>query len=106
MMREETFGPVAPMMRFSSNEEALKLANDTRYGLAAYVFTEDMSTAFLLAEGLEAGSVGINLNNPIVPSAPFGGWKESGLGRERSRSALYDYMETKHIRIGLGEGLF
>ena len=105
MMREETFGPVAPMMRFSSNEEALKLANDTRYGLAAYVFTEDMSTAFLLAEGLEAGSVGINLNNPIVPQAPFGGWKESGLGRERSRAALHEYMEEKHIRIGLGEGI-
>ncbi|MGC9515000.1 aldehyde dehydrogenase family protein [Methanocrinis sp.] len=103
MMREETFGPVAPMMRFSTNQEALKLANDSRYGLAAYVFTEDMTTALRFAERLEAGSVGINLNNPIVPQAPFGGWKESGLSRERSRSALYDYMETKHIRIGLRE---
>ncbi len=101
MMREETFGPVAPMMSFSTNQEALKLANDSRYGLAAYVFTEDMTTALRLAEQLEAGSVGINLNNPIVPQAPFGGWKESGLGRERSRSALFEYMETKHIRIGL-----
>jgi succinate-semialdehyde dehydrogenase/glutarate-semialdehyde dehydrogenase len=104
MMREETFGPVAPMMRFSSDEEALRLANDSRYGLAAYVFTEDMTTALRFAEGLEAGSVGVNLTNPIVPQAPFGGWKESGLGRERSRSALYEYMEEKHIRIGLGEG--
>jgi succinate-semialdehyde dehydrogenase/glutarate-semialdehyde dehydrogenase len=103
MMREETFGPVAPMMRFSANEEALKLANDSRYGLAAYVFTEDLTTALRFAERLEAGSVGVNLNNVIVPSAPFGGWKESGLGRERCRAALYEYMEEKHIRIGLRE---
>ncbi len=103
MMREETFGPVAPMMRVSTDEEALKLANDSRYGLAAYVFTDDMTRAFQLAEGLEAGSVGVNTTSPIVPGAPFGGWKESGLGRERSHSALYDYMETKHIRIGLEE---
>ncbi len=104
MMREETFGPVAPMMRFSSDEEALRLANDSRYGLAAYVFTEDMTTALRFAERLEAGSVGINLNNVIQPQAPFGGWKESGLSRERSRAALEEYMETKHIRIGLREG--
>lgn len=105
MMREETFGPVAPMMRFSSNDEALRLANDSRYGLAAYVFCEDMTTALWFAEGLEAGSVGVNLNNVIQPQAPFGGWKESGLGRERSRAALHEYMEEKHIRIGLREGL-
>jgi len=104
MMREETFGPVAPMMSFSSNDEALRLANDSRYGLAAYVFCEDMTTALWFAEGLEAGSVGVNLNNVIQPQAPFGGWKESGLGRERSRAALEAYMEKKHIRIGLREG--
>ena len=103
MMREETFGPVAPMMSFSTDDEALRLANDSRYGLAAYVFTDDMTRAFRLAERLEAGSVGVNTTSPIVPGAPFGGWKESGLGRERSRSALYEYMEEKHIRIGLGE---
>lgn len=103
MMREETFGPVAPMMRFTKNQEALRLANDSRYGLAAYVFTEDMTTALRFAERLEAGSVGINTTSPIVPQAPFGGWKESGLSRERSRSALEDYMETKHIRLGLRE---
>ncbi len=104
IMREETFGPVAPMMRFSSDEEALRLANDSRYGLAAYVFTEDMTTALRFAERLEAGSVGVNTSSVIVPQAPFGGWKESGLGRERSRAALEEYMETKHIRIGLREG--
>ncbi|HOO54636.1 MAG TPA: NAD-dependent succinate-semialdehyde dehydrogenase [Methanothrix sp.] len=105
MMREETFGPVAPMMRFSANDEALRLANDSRYGLAAYVFTENMTTALWFAERLEAGSVGINTTSPIIPSAPFGGWKESGLGRERCRAALYEYMEEKHIRIGLREGI-
>jgi succinate-semialdehyde dehydrogenase/glutarate-semialdehyde dehydrogenase len=71
---------------------------------AAYVFTEDMTTALRFAERLEAGSVGINLNNVIQLQAPFGGWKESGLGRERCRAAIYDYMEEKHIRIGLGVG--
>jgi acyl-CoA reductase-like NAD-dependent aldehyde dehydrogenase len=101
MMREETFGPVAPMMSFENNEEALKLANDSRYGLAAYVFTADMTRAFWFAERLEAGSVGINTTNVIVPKAPFGGWKESGIGRERSRAALREYMEEKHIRIGI-----
>ncbi|MDF0593644.1 NAD-dependent succinate-semialdehyde dehydrogenase [Methanotrichaceae archaeon M04Ac] len=101
MMREETFGPVAPMMSFDTDEEALKLANDSRYGLAAYVFTADMTRAFWFAERLEAGSVGINTTNVIVPKAPFGGWKESGIGRERSRAALREYMEEKHIRIGL-----
>lgn len=103
MMKEETFGPVAPMMSFSTDEEALRLANASRYGLAAYVFTGDMKRGLFFAERLEAGSVGVNTTSPIVPGAPFGGWKESGLGRERSRSALYEYMEEKHIRIDLGE---
>ena len=102
MMREETFGPVAPMMSFSTDEEAVRLANASRYGLAAYVFTGDMTRGLWFAERLEAGSVGVNTTSPILPGAPFGGWKESGLGRERSRSALYEYMEEKHIRIGLG----
>jgi succinate-semialdehyde dehydrogenase/glutarate-semialdehyde dehydrogenase len=64
-----------------------------------------MTTAFRFAERLEAGSVGVNTTSPIIPQAPFGGWKESGLGRERCRAALFDYMEEKHIRIGLGEGI-
>jgi hypothetical protein len=71
MMREETFGPVAPMMSFSTDEEALKLANDSRYGLAAYVFTGDMTRGLWLAERLEAGSVGVNTTSPIVFGAPF-----------------------------------
>ena len=106
MMREETFGPVAPMMSFDSDEEAVRLANDSRYGLAAYVFTSDMTRAFSIAERLEAGSVGINTTNVIVPQAPFGGWKESGIGRERSQAALREYMEEKHIRIGLRKDRF
>lgn len=101
MMREETFGPVAPIMRFDSIEEGLRLANDTEFGLAAYVFTNDLSTAIHAAETLEAGGVGINVNNVSDLQAPFGGWKQSGLGRELGHYGLEGYMEIKHIRFGL-----
>lgn len=102
VMREETFGPVAPLMKFKSLEEAISLANDSPYGLAAYVFTSDLKTALLAAEGLEAGGIGVNVNNVVDLQAPFGGWKESGLGRELGRWGLEAYMETKHIRLGMG----
>lgn len=102
VMREETFGPVAPLMKFKSMEEAISLANDSPYGLAAYIFTSDLKTALLAAEGLEAGGIGVNVNNVVDLQAPFGGWKESGLGRELGRWGLEAYMETKHIRLGMG----
>ena len=102
VMREETFGPVAPLMKFKSLEEAISLANDSPYGLAAYIFTSDLKTALLAAEGLEAGGIGVNVNNVVDLQAPFGGWKESGLGRELGRWGLEAYMETKHIRLGMG----
>ena len=102
VMREETFGPVAPVMKFRRLEEAVSLANDSPYGLAAYIFTNSLKTALQAAEGLEAGGIGVNVNNVVDHQAPFGGWKESGLGRELGRWGLEAYMETKHIRLGMG----
>jgi len=101
VMREETFGPVAPIMKFKTLEEAIALANDSKYGLAAYVFTNDLKTALRAAEGLEAGGIGVNVNNVVDLQAPFGGWKESGLGRELGHWGLEAYLETKHIRLGM-----
>jgi acyl-CoA reductase-like NAD-dependent aldehyde dehydrogenase len=100
-MREETFGPVAPICRFKTLDEAIRLANDTDFGLAAYLFTNDLKTAIYASERLEAGGVGVNVNNVIDMQAPFGGWKQSGLGRELGHHGLEAYLETKHIRLGL-----
>ena len=101
VMREETFGPVAPIMKFKTVEEAIRLANDSEYGLAAYIYTNDLKTALQAAEGLEAGGIGVNVNNVVDLQAPFGGWKQSGLGRELGHYGLEAYLETKHIRLGL-----
>jgi betaine-aldehyde dehydrogenase/succinate-semialdehyde dehydrogenase/glutarate-semialdehyde dehydrogenase len=101
VMQEETFGPIAPIMRFKTLDEALALANDTEYGLAAYVFTESLKTAIYAAERLEAGGIGINVNNVVDMQAPFGGWKQSGFGRELGHFGLESYLEIKHIRMGL-----
>lgn len=98
---EETFGPVAPLFRFETEAEALTLANSTRSGLAAYAFTRDMDRFWRLAEGLEVGMVGVN--NGIISSEtmPFGGVKESGLGREGSRHGIDEFLELKAISLGL-----
>jgi succinate-semialdehyde dehydrogenase/glutarate-semialdehyde dehydrogenase len=101
VMQEETFGPVAPIMRFKSFDEAIRLANDTEYGLAAYVFTGSLNTAIHAAERLEAGGIGVNVNNVMDLQAPFGGWKQSGFGRELGHFGLESYLEIKHIRLGL-----
>lgn len=93
--REETFGPVAPVIPFDDEEEALALANDTHYGLAAYVYTRDIARAFRMFEGLEFGIIGINDINPSAAAAPFGGMKQSGLGREGAREGIAEYLETK-----------
>jgi succinate-semialdehyde dehydrogenase/glutarate-semialdehyde dehydrogenase len=98
---EETFGPIMPLLRFDRVEEALKAANDTNYGLAAYVLTNDLKTAIRMAEGLEYGIIGINDTVPATAQAPFGGMKESGIGREVSHEGLEAYLETKYISIGL-----
>jgi len=101
VMREETFGPVAPIMPFATMDEAVGMANDTPYGLVAYAFTRDLRTAMLVAERLEAGTVGINnVAGGEVPF-PYGGWKESGLGIELSHQGLEEYLLTKHIRLEL-----
>jgi succinate-semialdehyde dehydrogenase/glutarate-semialdehyde dehydrogenase len=93
--REETFGPVAPVIPFDTEEEVLQMANDTHYGLASYVYTRNISRAMWMFEGLRFGIVGINDINPTAAAAPFGGMKESGLGREGGREGISEYLETK-----------
>lgn len=93
--REETFGPVAPIIAFDDDEEAIAMANDTHYGLAAYVYTQNISRAHRMFERLRFGIVGINDINPTAAAAPFGGMKESGLGREGGREGIAEYLETK-----------
>ncbi len=97
--KEEIFGPVLQIFKFSTVEEVLRRANDTRYGLNACVFTEDLDRALTLAQGLECGSVWINCQNIYTVQAPFGGFKESGIGREMCDNALREYTEVKTITI-------
>ena len=103
-MREETFGPVAPIASFASLDEVVRRSNSTEYGLVAYVFGKDLGQALLIAEQLEFGGVGINVNDVTELASPFGGWKESGIGREMGPEGLEAYLEPKHIRIRLGAG--
>ncbi|HUE96109.1 MAG TPA: NAD-dependent succinate-semialdehyde dehydrogenase [Longimicrobiaceae bacterium] len=97
---EETFGPVAPLFRFGTEEEALELANSTRYGLAAYFYTENIRRSWRVAERLEFGMVGLNTGSISTEVAPFGGVKESGIGREGAQAGIDEYLETKAFHIG------
>lgn len=97
IMTEEPFAPVMPLLDFSKVDDVIKAANNTRYGLAAYVFTNDLSIAWKMAEGLEAGIIGINDPVPATPQCPFGGMKESGMGRELGHEGLEAYLETKYV---------
>ncbi|MBB3979678.1 succinate-semialdehyde dehydrogenase/glutarate-semialdehyde dehydrogenase [Rhizobium azooxidifex] len=97
--REEIFGPVAPVYRFESEEEAIRLANDTEYGLAAYVYTQDMRRAMRVGKHLETGMLGINRGLISDPAAPFGGVKQSGLGREGGVTGILEFMEAKYYAI-------
>ena len=95
--REETFGPVAPLFRFKTEEEAIRMANDTEFGLAAYFYARDLGRVWRVAEGLESGIVGINTGLISTPEAPFGGVKESGLGREGSKYGIDEFLEIKYL---------
>jgi succinate-semialdehyde dehydrogenase/glutarate-semialdehyde dehydrogenase len=98
--REETFGPVAPLFRFETEEDVIKMANDTEFGLAAYFYTRDLARSWRMQEALEYGIVGVNTGLFSTEVAPFGGIKESGLGREGSRYGIDDYTELKYVCVG------
>jgi succinate-semialdehyde dehydrogenase/glutarate-semialdehyde dehydrogenase len=98
--REETFGPLAPLFRFETEAEAIRMANDTEFGLASYLYTRDLGRFFRVSEALEYGMVGVNTGLISTEVAPFGGMKESGLGREGSKYGVEDYLETKYVCVG------
>ena len=100
-MREETFAPVLPVQPFDDEAEAVRLANETPYGLAAYAYTRELSRSWRLAESLEAGSVVINDSVPSTSQCPFGGMKESGWGRELGVEGIDAFLETKHVSLGI-----
>jgi len=99
-MREETFGPVAPLMRFDTDDEAVRLANSSEFGLAGYFYSTNIQRVWRVAEALECGIVGINEGIISTEVAPFGGIKESGFGREGSKYGLEEYMEIKYLCFG------
>lgn len=101
MAHEETFGPVAPLFRFQQEEEAIRMANDTEYGLAAYFYSRDLGRVWRVSEALEYGMVGVNSGIISTAVAPFGGIKQSGIGREGSRYGIDDYLEMKYICISI-----
>jgi succinate-semialdehyde dehydrogenase/glutarate-semialdehyde dehydrogenase len=100
LMSEETFGPVAPLTRFTTEEEVIRMANDTEFGLASYFYTRDLARSWRVAEALEYGIVGINEGLISTEVAPFGGVKQSGLGREGSKYGIDDYLEVKYMHVG------
>jgi succinate-semialdehyde dehydrogenase / glutarate-semialdehyde dehydrogenase len=100
-MTDETFGPLAPISTFKTQEEAIERANNSIYGLAAYVFTENIQKGIQICEQLEYGIVGLNDGVPSTPQAPFGGFKQSGLGREGGHHGIEEYLEVKYISVGL-----
>jgi succinate-semialdehyde dehydrogenase/glutarate-semialdehyde dehydrogenase len=98
--REETFGPVAPIFKFNTEAEAIQMANDTEFGLAAYFYTRDLTRSWRVSEALEYGIVGVNTGIISMEEVPFGGWKESGTGREGSKYGILDYTELKYLCLG------
>ena len=101
LLREEIFGPVAPVTTFESEEEAIAAANDTEFGLVAYVYTRDLKRALRVVEGLDTGMVGLNQGIVSNPAAPFGGVKQSGFGREGGLEGIEEYLETKYVAVNL-----
>ncbi len=100
-MNEETFGPITPITTFKIEDEAITRANDSIYGLAAYVFTENIASGIRICEQLEYGIVGLNDGGPSTPQAPFGGFKQSGLGREGGHHGMDEFLEVKYISVGI-----
>jgi len=98
--REETFGPLAPLFRFETDEEAIRLANDTEFGLASYFYSRDIGRIWRVAEAIERGMVGINTGMVSTEVAPFGGVKQSGLGREGSHYGIDEFVEVKYLCFG------
>jgi len=101
LLREEIFGPVAPVATFGSEDEAVAAANDTEYGLVAYLYTSDFKRALRVCERLETGMVGLNQGMVSNPAAPFGGVKQSGFGREGGSEGIEEYLETKYVAMNL-----
>ncbi|HMM94558.1 NAD-dependent succinate-semialdehyde dehydrogenase [Phycicoccus sp.] len=99
ILREEIFGPVAPVVTFTDEDEAVELANDTEYGLVSYVYTGDLARGLRLAERLDSGMVGLNRGLVSDPAAPFGGTKQSGIGREGGHEGMLDYLESKYVAV-------
>jgi succinate-semialdehyde dehydrogenase/glutarate-semialdehyde dehydrogenase len=101
LLKEEIFGPVAPVKGFASEEEVIAAANDTEYGLVAYVFTRDLKRALRVCEDLETGMIGLNQGMVSNAGAPFGGVKQSGIGREGGNEGIHEYLETKYVAVNL-----
>ena len=99
MLNEEIFGPVASIQTFKSEDEAIKRANDTEYGLVAYLYTKDLSRGMRVSEKLDFGMIGLNRGLVSDPAAPFGGVKQSGIGREGARAGLEEYLETQYLSV-------
>ena len=104
LMTEEIFGPVAPVVTFSTEEEAIRAANATEYGLAAYLFTTDLKRALRVSEALETGMIGLNQGIVSNAAAPFGGIKQSGFGREGGPEGINEYLATKYLAINMDQG--
>jgi succinate-semialdehyde dehydrogenase/glutarate-semialdehyde dehydrogenase len=99
ILNQEIFGPIAPIVRFKTEEEGVRLANDTEYGLVSYAFTEDLKRGMRLIESLDTGMTGLNTGLVSNAAAPFGGVKASGLGREGGLEGIHEYLETKYVMI-------
>jgi succinate-semialdehyde dehydrogenase/glutarate-semialdehyde dehydrogenase len=98
--KEETFGPVAPLFRFKTEEEGVAMANDTEFGLAAYFYARDIGRIWRVGEGIESGMVGVNTGLISNEVAPFGGVKQSGIGREGSKYGIEEFLEVKYLCMG------
>jgi succinate-semialdehyde dehydrogenase/glutarate-semialdehyde dehydrogenase len=101
LLREEIFGPVAPVKGFASEDEAIAAANDTEFGLVAYVYTSDLKRALRVVERLQTGMIGLNQGMVSNPAAPFGGVKQSGFGREGGYEGIEEYLATKYVAVNL-----